>query len=66
MLTHLTHKHNFKLEKGFQKTNSCVYKEPSIHSRMSFPSQTIPDCTRYMIGVFCYNYKSQMDILALH
>ena len=23
------------------------------------PSQTIPDCIRYIIGVFCYNFKSQ-------
>ena len=26
--------------------------------------QTIPDCIRYIIGVFCYNFKSQMNILA--
>ena len=26
-------------------------------------SQTIPDCIRYIIGVFCFNFKSQMNIL---
>ena len=25
---------------------------------------TIPDCIRYIIGVFCYNFKSQTNILA--
>ena len=25
---------------------------------------TIPDCIRYVIGVFCYNFKSQTNILA--
>ena len=25
--------------------------------------QTIPDCIRYIIGVFCYYFKSQMNIL---
>ena len=32
--------------------------------KLSFPSQTIPDCIRYIIGVVCYNFKSQMNILA--
>ena len=27
-------------------------------------AQTIPDCIRYIIGVFCYNFKSQTNILA--
>ena len=40
-----------------------------LHARqtphqLSFPSQTIPDCIRYIIGVFCYNFKSQTNILA--
>ena len=26
--------------------------------------QTIPDCIRYIIGVFCYNFKSQTNIPA--
>ena len=26
--------------------------------------KTIPDCIRYIIGVSCYNFKSQMNILA--
>ena len=25
---------------------------------------TIPDCIRYIIGVFCYNFKLQTNILA--
>ena len=24
---------------------------------------TIPDCIRYITGVFCYNFKSQTNIL---
>ena len=35
-----------------------------IPHQLCFPSQTIPDCIRYIIGVFCYNFKSQMNILA--
>ena len=27
-------------------------------------SQTIPDHIRYISGVFCYNFKSQTNILA--
>ena len=27
--------------------------------------KTIPDCIRYIIGIFCYNFKSQTNILAL-
>ena len=27
-------------------------------------AQTIPDCIRYIICVFCYNFKSQTNILA--
>ena len=30
------------------------------------PSQAIPDCIRYSIGFFCYNLKSQTNILASH
>ena len=26
-----------------------------IPHQLRFPSQTIPDCTRYIIGVFCCN-----------
>ena len=35
-----------------------------IPHHLSFNSQTIPDCIRYIIGVFCYNFKSQTNILA--
>ena len=40
---------------------------PIVSSRQNecrVPSQTIPDCKRYIIGVFCYNFKSQTNILA--
>ena len=29
-----------------------------IPHQLNFPSQTIPDCIRYIIGVSCYNFKS--------
>ena len=29
------------------------------------PQKTKPVCIRYIIGVLCYNFKSQMNILAL-
>ena len=35
-----------------------------IPHKLSFSSRTIPDCIRYIIGVFCYNFKSQRKILA--
>ena len=28
-------------------------------------AQTIPDCIRYIIGVFCYNFKSQTNNILL-
>ena len=31
--------------------------------QLNFTSQTIPDCIGCIIGVFCYNFKSQMNIL---
>ena len=57
-----------KLEKGFQKkpivafTNSTVFIldfniRLSLFGLMFWPwvlSQTIPDCIKYIIGVFCY------------
>ena len=27
--------------------------------------KTIPDCIRYIIGVLCYNFKSQTNILVV-
>ena len=27
-------------------------------------AKTIPGCIKYIIGVFCYNFKSQKNILA--
>ena len=34
-----------------------------ISNQLSFPSQTISDCIRYIIGVFCYNFKSQTNMV---
>ena len=34
------------------------------HVLASSALPTIPDCIRYIIGVFCYNFKSQTNILA--
>ena len=33
------------------------------HVLASSALPTIPDCIRYIIGVFCYNFKSQTNIL---
>ena len=35
------------------------------HTLSIFYSKTIPDCIRYIIGVFCYNFKSH-NFLALY
>ena len=36
-----------------------------IYHKLSDPSQTkLADCIRYIIGVFCYYFKSQKNILA--
>ena len=40
-----------------QVTNICMQGE-----LLTF--ETRPDCIRYIIGVFCYNFKSQTNILA--
>ena len=29
----------------------------------ALPNHTIPDCIRYIIGVFCCNFKSQTNII---
>ena len=43
----------------------CKYLHArKISHKLSFSSQTIPDFIRYIIGVFCYNFKSPMNILA--
>ena len=34
------------------------------HLLLNFPSQTIPDCIQHIIGVFCYNFKLEKNILA--
>ena len=51
----------------FRGSLSPYYQD--LHARqilhqLSFHSQIIPDCIRYIIGVFCYNFKSQTNILA--
>ena len=38
------------------------YEESSYNHLPGSP--TTPDCIIYIIGVFCYNLKSQMNILA--
>ena len=38
-------------------------KANSSHTELLL-QKTIPDCIRYIIGVFFYNFKSQMNILA--
>ena len=35
-----------------------------ILHQLMFLSQTIPYCIRYIIGVYCYDFKSQINILA--
>ena len=40
------------------------YQRLQIPHQLSFSFQTIPDCIRYIIGVTCYNTKSQTNILA--
>ena len=35
-----------------------------IPYQLMFLSQTIPDCIRYIIGIFSCDFKSQMNILA--
>ena len=37
-------------------------KANSSPTELSLPK--IPDCIRYITGAFCYNFKSQMNILA--
>ena len=48
-------------EASSQITNICMQGSPH---QLIFPFQTITDCIRYIICVFCYSFKSQMNILA--
>ena len=42
-----------------------IYTTDSVWSQVFASSaQTIPDCIRYIVGVLCYNFKSQTNILA--
>ena len=47
---------------------SCFGLKPwtvkKAHIISNQEAQTVPDCIRYIIGVFCYNLKSQTNILA--
>ena len=43
-------------EASEQITNICMQK---FLTNWTLPPKTIPDCIRYIIGVFCYNFKSQ-------
>ena len=47
-----------------QETRLQISACKAISSQQSFPSRTIPDCIRYIIGVFCCNFKSQTNILS--
>ena len=40
------------------------YEESSYTSNHLPGSPTTPDCIIFIIGVFCYNLKSQMNIIA--
>ena len=45
---------------NFEKALIISYQETrQIPSQPGFTFQTIPDCTRYVIGVFCCNFKSE-------
>ena len=43
---------------------TCMTKPVWSHGLALSALPTIPDCIRYIIGVFCYNFKSQTNILA--
>ena len=46
-------------------STDCKYLHARrIPHQLSFHSQTVPDCIRYIICAFCYNFKSQTNILA--
>ena len=67
----LTAQSKIQLEKGFQKkpivafTNSTVFIKPVWSHVLALSAlSTMPDCIRYIIGVFCYSFKSQTNILA--
>ena len=53
----------------YLKSGTLAKKSPYMtkpvwsHVLASSAIPTIPDCIRYIIGVFCYNFKSQTNIL---
>ena len=50
--------HNSQLPQNFNPDYKYLHARQIPH-KLSFSSKTIPDCIRYFIGVFCYNFKSQ-------
>ena len=55
--------HNYNQLQGSMSADYKYLHVMQISYQLSFPSQTIPDCIRYIIGFFCY-FKSQTNILA--
>ena len=51
--------HNYSLLPGSLRTDYKYLYARQIPHQLSFHSQTIPACIRYIIGVFCCNFKSQ-------
>ena len=45
-------------EQGIFLTNRPLLCKPILH-QPAFTSQTIPVCTRYIIDVFCCNFKTK-------
>ena len=61
--------HDFEESSWSQLPGNLSPDYKYLHARQiphtpSFYSKTIPDCIGYIIGVFCYNFNSQMNILA--
>ena len=54
--------HNSQLPRSISPDYKYLHARQIPH-QLSFHSQTIPDCIRYIIGVFCNNFKSQTNIL---
>ena len=57
--------HNYSQLPGSLSPDYNLYARQIPH-QLRFPSQTIPDCIRYIIDILCYNFKSQTNILALY
>ena len=55
--------HNGQLPENLSLDYKYLHANQIPH-QLSVPCQTIPDYIRYIIGVFCFNFKSQTIILA--